>query len=172
MQNYETLSALSKDELIQLIEIYSKDWLALDGVWFQSIEERCGMDAAMEHDVAVWRRFTQIEARRIKAFLRLGEHPGLEGLAQALRLRLYANINADRIEIDGNVLTYSVIECRVQAARGRKGIPYHPCKRVGLVEYAGFAREIDSRIRCDCVSCYPEITDARACCVWKFTLDA
>ena len=30
--NYEVLSAYSKDELIELIEIYSKNWLAHDGV--------------------------------------------------------------------------------------------------------------------------------------------
>ena len=33
-----------------------------------------------------------------------------------------------------------------------------------------FARVIDPRIRCECVSCYPEITDETCCCAWKFTL--
>ena len=32
MDNQETLSSVSKDELIQLIHIYSKNWLAMDGV--------------------------------------------------------------------------------------------------------------------------------------------
>ena len=32
------LEAYTKEELIDLIEIYSKNWLAMDGVWFQSIE--------------------------------------------------------------------------------------------------------------------------------------
>ena len=30
----EYLQSLTKDELIQLIEDYSKNWLAMDGVWF------------------------------------------------------------------------------------------------------------------------------------------
>ena len=38
MHNYENLNQYTKDELIELIEIYSKNWLAMDGVWFQSIE--------------------------------------------------------------------------------------------------------------------------------------
>ena len=32
-EQYEHLSALGKEDLIRLIEIYSKNWLALDGVW-------------------------------------------------------------------------------------------------------------------------------------------
>ncbi len=104
MLNEETLSGYSKEQLIQLIEIYSKNWLALDGVWFQSIEKKCGMDEAMYHDAEAWRRFTVIEAKRIKEFLNLPDQPGLDGLAQALKLRFYANINEDRIEISGNEL--------------------------------------------------------------------
>ena len=81
----EFLLSLSKEELIRLIEDYSKNWLAMDGVWFQSVERMRGMDEAMHHDAEAWRRFTVIEAKRIKAFLGLPERPGLEGLARALR---------------------------------------------------------------------------------------
>lgn len=170
MTNYETLSKLSKEELIRLIGDYSKNWLAMDGVWFQSVEQSLGMEEAMRHDAEAWRRFTVIEAKRIKAFLNLPERAGLEGLERALRLRFYANINRDSIEIDGNTLTYTAIDCRVQTARARKGMPFHPCKSVGLIEYAGFAKVIDERFTCECVSCYPDVTDESCCCKWKFTL--
>ena len=98
MEN-EKLEELTKEQLLELIEIYSKNWLAMDGVWFQSVERKCGMDEAMYHDAEAWRRFTVIEAKRIKAFLNLPPYAGLEGLAQALALRFYANINEDRIEV-------------------------------------------------------------------------
>ena len=55
MSKNNNLDNLSRDQLCQLIEIYSKNWLALDGVWFQSIEQKLGMDEAMEHD-ANWDR--------------------------------------------------------------------------------------------------------------------
>lgn len=171
MSNRDYLQTLSKDELIDLIELYSKNWLAMDGVWFQSVERKLGMDEAMYHDAEAWRRFTVTEARRIKSFLKLDEHPGIPGLAAALRLRFYANINDDRIEIEGNTLTYTAVDCRVQTARAAKGMPFHPCKSVGLIEYEGFAKTIDRRFSCECVSCYPEITDASCCCKWKFTLE-
>ena len=51
-------------------------------------------------------------------------------------------------------------------------MPLHPCKRVGVIEYAGFARAIDERITCRCLSCYPEVTDESCACAWAFTLEA
>lgn len=170
MNNYELLSSFDKDDLIRLIEIYSKNWLAMDGVWFQSIEQKTGMDEAMFHDAEAWRRFTVIEAKRIKEFLKLPDNSGVNGLEKALRLRFYANINKDLIEINGNTLTYTAVECRVQTARARKGMPFHPCKSVGEIEYSGFAKVIDERFVCECVSCYPDITDNSCCCKWRFTL--
>lgn len=170
MDNREFLKSFSKEKLIELIEIYSKNWLAMDGVWFQSIEQKLGMDEAMYHDAEAWRRFTEIEAKRIKAFLKLPEQAGIDGLAKALELRFYANINDDKIEIDGNTLTYTAVDCRVQTARKRKGMPFHPCKSVGIIEYSGFANVIDDRFTCECVSCYPDITDENCCCKWNFTL--
>lgn len=163
-------TSLTKEELIELIEIYSKNWLAMDGLWFQSIERENGMDSAMHHDEAVWRNFTVIEAKRIKKFLNLPEHAGIEGLKQALQLRLYANLNVNEIIVDGNSLTYKVRDCRVQSARTRKQMPLHPCKPVGIVEYSEFAKSHDSRFVCECISCYPDVIDKTCCCVWKFTL--
>ena len=33
------LENFTKEELIELIEIYSKNWLAMDGLWFQRFEK-------------------------------------------------------------------------------------------------------------------------------------
>ena len=139
----ETLKDYSKEQLIELIENYCKNWLA---------------------------KFTVIEAKRIKAFLNLPDNAGIEGLKQALKLRLYANINRDEIIVEANTLTYRTTECRVQHARTSKGMELHPCKSVGIIEYGLFAKTIDSRFTCECVSCYPDVTDNTCHCAWKFTL--
>lgn len=161
---------LDREQLMELIEIYSKNWLAMDGLWFQALEARHGMDETMEADIEVWEKFTVIEARKIKKFLGLAEKPGLEGLASALALRLYANVNRDEIIIEGNTLTYRMLECRVQHARSSKGMEFHPCRAVGIVEYGGFAKAIDERIECECLSCFPQVTDESCHCAWRFTL--
>ncbi len=69
-----------------------------------------------------------------------------------------------------NTLLYRTLGCRVQDARKRKGMELHPCKAVGIIEYSEFARVIDDRFTCSCVSCYPDVTDASCACAWKFVL--
>lgn len=100
------LAELSKEQLLELIELYAKNWLAHDGVCFQSIEGKFGMAEAMYHDEEAWKRFTVIEAKRIKEFLQLPESPGLEGLEQALHYRFYGNLNEHECIHDGNRLVY------------------------------------------------------------------
>jgi len=168
--SFERITDLPREELIELVSIYAKNWLAHDGLWFQSIESKHGMDEAMEHDINAFSRFTVIEARRIKSFLDLPERAGIDGLRRALRFRLYAPLNQDEIAVEGNTLTYRVVSCRVQSARKRKGMEYHPCKAVGIPEYSEFAKTIDDRFETRCVSCYPDLTDMSCACIWRFSL--
>lgn len=166
------LSEMTREQLIELLQITAKDLIAIDGTWFQSIEAEQGMDSAMEHDCAAWERFVPSEAKRLKAFLSLSDNCGLEGLAKALPLRCTSIANEWDMnwEDDGNTLVFRVTKCRVQAARLRKGMTFHPCKSAGQVEYKGFAKAIDKRINCECLSCYPEITDETCSCAWRFTI--
>jgi len=166
-----TLDDLSKEELKQLVEIYARNIYALDGVWFQSIEKEEGMDAAMLHDRNAWRRFTETEARRIKNLLKLPEQAGLDGLEKALSIRFSALANPC-VEIirEPDTLIYRVVDCRVQTARKSKGMPYHPCKSVGIIEHEFFGKIIDSRIACEAISCFPDVTDDTCACAWKFSI--
>lgn len=164
------LNNFSKEELIELIELYSKNWLAMDGLWFQSVEKKFGMVEAMLHNCDVWSTFSKTEANKIKQFLNLPDNSGIKGLEQALKLRLYANINEDEIIIKDNTLIYRVLDCRVQNARKRKGMEFHPCKQVGIIEYSVFAKEIDSRFESQVISCYPDLTDDSCNCSWRFVL--
>lgn len=170
MDKLNKIEDLNREQLLELVQIYAKNMLALDGVWFQSVEAAEGMEAAMEHDRNAWRRYTVSEARRIKAFLNLPERAGIEGLKRALSFRFYAALNGDEFIESDNTLIYRTLSCRVQNARSRKGMPFHPCKSVGILEYGFFAKEIDDRFECEALSCYPDVTDTTCACSWKFTL--
>lgn len=164
------LEKMTKGELIELLEMASKNLVAMDGVWFQVLEERDGMDRAMEIDAEVWNRYPISEATRLKRFLGLGEHPGLEGLEQALRLNYNVHANDCSLRWEEGALIFRIDECRTQAARARKGMEYHPCKPIGINEYATFVHAIDDRIEVECLSCYPDIVDPTCSCAWRFTI--
>ena len=65
----KALLKLSKEELVDYIEDLAKNWLAHDGLWFQAVEKRYGMEKAIQVDTEAWATFTIIEARRIKKIL-------------------------------------------------------------------------------------------------------
>lgn len=163
---------LSKEQLLELMKLQAKNWLALDGVWFQSVEAKYDIEEAIYHDGEAWKRYTVIEAKRIKSFLGLSEHPGLDGLEQAFAMRIYANINPYEVIRENNKLTLRVLACRVQTARARKQMEAFPCKPVGFIEYEGFAKTIDDRFSCRCVCCPPDELKDGCACVWEFTLNA
>jgi hypothetical protein len=171
MPNREILRHHSKEELIDLLEIAAKNWLAHDGLWFLAAEDAFDMATAIELDRKVWERFTVIEAQRIMRFLGIEPGGGLPALKRALAYRLYARLNEQEI-VDGDERTFvfRMNECRVQAARQRKGLPDFPCKPVGLVEYGNFAHAIDTRFQTRCITCPPDPHPEDYFCAWEFTL--
>jgi hypothetical protein len=172
MKPAEKIEDLSRDELYQLLQIYAKNWLAHDGCWFLSLEERDGLSRAIEIDTSAWEKFTVIEAKRLIGFLDLGKNSGLAGLARALAFRLYSCLNEDKVIVDeqARTLEYRVKTCRVQSARRKKGLPDFPCKSVGIVEYGLFAKTIDGRFDTTAISCPPDIVNPEYHCIWKFSL--
>jgi len=164
------LDRLSREDLVQLLQVYALNWLAHDGAWFLAIEERLGMDTAIEMDMRSWERFSVAEAKRIMRTFDIPEGGGLQALDKALGYRLYAMVNQQSTAwTDDGALEFRMVECRVQSTRRRKGLPDFPCKPVGLVEYSQFAATIDPRIRTECVACPPDPV-GEAYCVWRFTL--
>ena len=167
----QRLLAFPKEHLVDMLEDAAKNWLAHDGLWFLAVEERFGMETAIQLDARAWEQFTVIEARRIMKRHGIEPGGGLDALEKALGYRLYAYLNVqEMVRVDERTLIFRMNECRVQAARKRKGLPDFPCKPVGLVEYANFARAIDPRIRTRCVACPPDPHPEEYWCAWEFTL--
>lgn len=149
----------------------AKNWLANDGVWFQAVEFTEGMNDAKRCNDSCWARFSPFEASSIKKLLGLDEYPGLDGLKRALGFRVYAGINKQSIvDETPESFVFRMDECRVQAARNRKGLDDYPCKSGGLVEYTYFARSIDPRIETTCIGCPPDDHPVDWYCSWKFSL--
>ena len=165
------LRSLDKEALVRIVLDDAKNWLAHDGLWFQAVERAHGMEAAIEADRAAWERFTVVEARRIMDRLGMKPGGGIPALLECLRHRLYARLNVQEVtEASGTRAVFVMRDCRVQSARRRKGLPDFPCKSVGMVEYAEFARAVDPRIQTRCVACPPDEHPADAWCTWEFTV--
>jgi hypothetical protein len=161
-----------QEDLSQALTDAAKNWVAMDGLWFQAVEQAYGIDAALAIDKEVWEQFALVEARRIKERLALPEKGGLDALEIAFKNRLVSLLNElEILRPDEKTLIITLKTCRVQAARKRKGMTEFPCRSVGLVEFPAFARTIDARIITECLSCPPETLPRTPYCSWKFTLE-
>ncbi len=164
-------ASLSREDLLKLLDVYAKNWLAHDGSWFLALEEAFGTDVAVEMDRRAWERFAAAEAQRIMRTFEIAPGGGLRALEQALQLRLYARVNPQTIEwVDEHTLRFRMDDCRVQRTRQRKGLPPFACKPVGMAEFSTFARTIDPRIRTRCLICPPDPIGDGKYCGWEFTL--
>lgn len=167
----DPLLELDEEKLEELKSRLAKNWLVNDGVWFQTVESAEGMNDAKRCNDSCWARFSPVEASMISSLLGLKDMPGLEGLKRALAFRVYAEINTQSIiDESQESFIFQMNECRVQAARKRKGLDDYPCKSAGLVEYKFFARAIDPRIRTECIGCPPDEHPEDWFCAWRFTL--
>ena len=165
------LHELSKEQLIKIIIDDAKNWLAHDGLWFQAIERRYGLDVAVVADLEAWRYFTVIEAKRIMERLGMKSGGGIRSLVECLKHRFFARLNLqESVEITDTRAVFRMLDCRVQSARKRKRLPDHPCKSVGIVEYGEFAKTIDPRITTRCIACPPDPHPEEFWCAWEFTL--
>lgn len=163
---------LPGEKLDELLEGSAVNWLANDGVWFQSVEFKYGMNDAKRCNDSAWAQFSPLEAWSIKRILDLGDRPGLDGLKRALQFRLYAYINKQSfVDETQNSFVFRMNECRVQMARKRKGLDDYPCKSGGLVEYTTFAEAIDPRIRTECIACPPDPHPDEYFCAWRFYIE-
>lgn len=167
----EALAALGREGRFALLDALAVNWLVNDGVWFQAVENTHDMDTAKACNDRAWSGFSPFEARRIGKLLDLPERGGLEALERALQFRLYARVNdqACEWEEDGS-LVFRMRNCRVQAARRRKGLDDYPCKSGGLVEYTTFAAAVDPGIATECIACPPDPHPDDWFCAWRFRM--
>jgi hypothetical protein len=166
------VNSLPREVLEGMLEDFAKNWLAHDGLWFQSVEKHFGIDTAIELDTEAWRQFTVIEAQRIMSRHIIPANSGLDGLKRALGFRLYALLNTQEIRNETPAsFEFYMVDCRVQSARRRKQLPLFPCKSVGLVEYEWFARTVDPRIVTTCICCPPDPEAGKDFfCGWRFSI--
>ncbi len=59
------LEDFSKETLVELLKVYSKLYLSVDGFWYLSVKEKVNNDTALDCDLWVWERQIKSELKRI-----------------------------------------------------------------------------------------------------------
>jgi len=163
------LLQLSKEELADLIEVYSKLYSALDGLWFLSVEEEYGHDVATKLDIKVWESLAPREAKRISDVREIAGG-GIDAIIDAFRLRpTFLSKEYDVIR-EGNKAIVRVTKCRSLNAMERDKREVSSCIRVLEDAYPNFARSIDSRMKFRILKAPPRKSADDTCCEWEIAV--
>ena len=163
---------LSKESLIKLIHVYSKNWATLDGLWFRNVEEDFGIDVAMRPDVKMWQSYAEAEAKRIKENLKITEG-GFEALFKIVALTLPSvgtRFHYRIEEIRPRRVIWHTVSCFNQEIRLKQQLGEFPCKQVGITHWEAWAKVADPRIKVKSLFCPPDPHPEGTWCKWAFTL--
>lgn len=164
------LEKLPKEKLIELIFMYSRNWLTCDGLYFTATEEKYGIDAALEIDIHMWKIGSRIEAKRIKEVLGISEG-GLDNVLRTITFMSWSPSSEYEIERKGNQALLTCVHCPPQEARVRKGLGEFACRPTFENGFRNVIEVIDPRVKVECKICPPGPHPPDIWCQWEFELD-
>jgi hypothetical protein len=155
----------------KLVELCSRASYTLDGLWFSLVEEKFGLDTALEIDTEVWRRLCLVQARRIQKYFTIDEVSPIRKLIKIIELDpLLVVFKPRAVELSDSRAVLRFTDCPPQKARIRDGRGGFPCKGVGVAFLSSYVEVIDPKIKVTCLSCPPDAHPKQYWCEWQFEL--
>jgi hypothetical protein len=170
MNALDLLEDMSRDTLIDIIHALGRNWVTVDGLWFQIVEREFGPETAVRFDKEMWGRQSLAEARRIKKALNITGKGPLAVAKANLFLTSYFNdrFNFEIKEVSSDRVIQTCFHCANQEARIKQGQEPFACKEVGLTERTNFAQVIDPEVNVKCLACPPDPHPEAFWCQWEF----
>ncbi|MDY6853954.1 MAG: DUF6125 family protein [Thermodesulfobacteriota bacterium] len=166
-----SLEDLPQKTLVDLFKVYSENTVTVDTLWFLNVEERYGLETALEIDKKNRARYGITEAIRLKRVLNIPEDGGISALAKALNFQIAVPCMGYEIsEVTEKKAVFTITDCAVQRERIKENRQEYDCKPARELQFANFAKRIDPRIETRCLMCYPDKHSEGMWCSWEFQL--
>ena len=162
----------SPDTLADLIMLYSRIYLAMDGFWYLAIKDRIGNEEALACDIQAWAKMCKYEMARITKLLNI-QGNDITALAKALQtIPWIQNLQSSIEIIDSNSALFTVTECPTLLALEREGEGREEqiCRIFDPKVFKDYASFFDPNAEVYCLKSPPRKDKGEIWCQWKFTV--
>ncbi len=168
------LEDFSKGVLVDLIKMYTKLYMALDGFWYLTVQERQGNDEALTCDIKTWEKQGGYEMSKIAKQLNIKGNDVI-ALMKALQFSPWSIQQEYQMEIINSrkaILTITHCPTLLALEKEGKGRENEICNMVDPGLYKDWASYFNPNIEVRCLKSPPRQSNSDICCQWEFKLEA
>lgn len=158
----------SRKKLEEYVKFMLRQYRLVDAFWFLKVEEKFGLEAAVQINEEIWSRMGGLAARELKERFSIGR--GLKGFLQAFKLYPWTLLISHQIRLKRDGVQIRTPYCPPQEARLKQGLGEFPCKNMHMKELTNFTQTIDPSLQVKCKYAPPDPHPQNNWCEWEVKL--
>ena len=165
----EKLSKLSKEELLEFIDMFQKNWWNLQNNYILYINNEYGEEAAVKADAHCFPANAKVQMYRLRKMFGLKDDQ--QSLMDAMVLStIWANADYNLVRLDEEKFRIKVTNCHQQVRRLEDGLGEIACKPAGIAICEAAAAVINPSAKVTCQACPPDEHPEDVWCEWEFEI--